>query len=114
MNEIKYGDIILLDLSGAMHSEQGGVRPALVIQNDKGNLYSPTILICPITSKNKKYLPTHMEIRPEDSGLKETSIALFEQVRVADKQRVIKKVGHIKENLIKQVNRCLTISFNMI
>lgn len=88
---VRYGDIFLIDFDGAKHSEQGGIRPAIVVQNDVGNAHSPTILVAPLTIKNKKYLPTHLEITPAESGLKEISTALFEQVRVADKRRIIKK-----------------------
>ncbi len=111
---VKYGDIFLIDFDGAKYSEQGGVRPALVVQNDMGNIYSPTMLVAPLTSKTKKELPTHMKITPDKSGLKETSTALFEQVRVADKKRIIKKIGHIDNSLIENIIKCLTISFNMV
>ncbi len=111
---VKYGDIFLIDFDGAKYSEQNGIRPAIVIQNDVGNAHSSTILVAPLTSKTKKYLPTHLEITPAESGLKEVSTALFEQVRVADKKRIIKKVGHIDNSLIENVKRCLTISFNMV
>lgn len=114
MEDIRYGDIVLLNLEGAKYAEQDGIRPALVIQNDKGNQYSPTVLICPITSQNKRYLPTHLRLMPEKSGLKKPSIALFEQVRVADKQRIIKKVGHIDESFKNSINHCLAISFGMM
>ncbi len=111
---VRYGDIFLINFDGAKHSEQGGIRPAIVVQNDVGNAHSPTILVAPLTSKTKKYLPTHLEITPADSGLKETSTALFEQVRVADKRRIIKKVGHVDNSLIENIKKCLTISFGMI
>ncbi len=114
IESIRYGDIFLIDFEGAKHLEQGGIRPEIVVQNDVGNVHSPTILVAPLTSKTKKYLPTHLEITPADSGLRETSTALFEQVRVADKRRIIKKVGYINNSLIGNIKKCLTISFNMV
>lgn len=111
---IKRGDILLVDFEGAKCSEQGGIRPALVIQNDIGNRYSPTTVVCPITSRDKKLLPTHMEIDTEESGLKMKSVVLFEQIRTIDKSRVIKKIGHCGDSLNESMYKCLEISFGMI
>lgn len=103
--DVKYGDIFLIDFDGAKYSEQCGKRPAIVVSNDKGNQHSPTMLVVPLTTKNKKSLPTHLTIEPEKSGLKEISTALFEQVKVADKKRIIKKMGHVDNSLIERIKK---------
>lgn len=92
---ISRGDILIVDFGTATGSEQGGTRPAVVIQNDKGNIYSPTILVAPITSRMKKPMPTHMNVGTE-CGLMTESTILYEQTRVVDKCRVLKEVGHKK------------------
>lgn len=111
--DVKYGDIFLIDFDGAKYSEQCGKRPAIVVSNDKGNQHSPTMLVVPLTTKNKKKLPTHLIIEPEKSGLKEISTALFEQVKVADKKRIIKKIGRIDNSLIEKIKKSLTIAFGI-
>ena len=112
--DVKYGDIFLIDFDGAKFSEQCGKRPAIVVSNDKGNQHSPTMLVVPLTTKNKKKsLPTHLTIEPEKSGLKEISTALFEQVKVADKKRIIKKIGRIDNSLIEKIKKGLTIAFGI-
>lgn len=110
-NEVKYGDIFLVDFDGAKYSEQQGKRPAIVVSNNVGNEYSPTILVVPLTTKNKKDLPTHMTIAPQNSGLKEVSTALFEQVKVADKKRIIKKIGKLDSSLLTSIKNHLTNAF---
>lgn len=90
---ISRGDILIVDFGTATGSEQGGIRPAVVIQNDKGNTYSPTLLVAPITSRMKKPMPTHMNVGTE-CGLMTESTILYEQTRVIDKSRVLKEVGH--------------------
>lgn len=109
---IKRGDIVLVDFKGAIRSEQGGVRPAIVIQNDTGNKYSPTTLVCPITSRDKKNLPTHMPISSEsESGLEKDSVALFEQIRTVDKCRILKKIGFCNDFF--NIYRCISASFGI-
>lgn len=110
---IKYGDIFLVDFGKSEYSEQSGVRPAIILQNDIGNKYSPTTLVVPLTTKSKRNLPTHIEITPENSGLREVSTALFEQIRVIDKRRIIKKIGAIDTSLISHIKKALTIAFAM-
>lgn len=112
---IKKGDIYYADLSPVIGSEQGGVRPVLVVQNDIGNRYSPTVIIAAITSQiNKAKLPTHVEIRGEDYGLSKDSVLLLEQIRTIDKRRLGEKIGHVKEDIIARVNDALRISLGLI
>lgn len=112
---IKRGDMFYADLSPVIGSEQGGIRPVLIIQNDLGNKYSPTVIAAAITSqKNKANLPTHIEIDSAESGLKNKSIILAEQIRTIDKSRLKEKIGHIEnENIINQINNALGVSFGL-
>lgn len=108
---IKRGDIFYADLSPVIGSEQGGVRPVLVIQNDVGNKYSPTIIIAAITSQiNKAKLPTHIEINASEYGLTKDSVVLLEQIRTIDKKRLREKIGHFDEEKMKNVDECIKIS----
>ncbi|MBS4537427.1 type II toxin-antitoxin system PemK/MazF family toxin [Clostridium sp. D2Q-11] len=112
---IKRGDIFYADLSPVIGSEQGGVRPVLVIQNDVGNKYSPTIIIAAITSQiNKAKLPTHIEINASEYGLTKDSVVLLEQIRTIDKKRLREKVGHFDEEMMGKVNDCLKISTGLV
>ena len=98
---VKRGDMFYADLSPVIGSEQGGIRPVLIIQNDLGNKYSPTVIAAAITSQtNKTKLPTHIEIRENTSGLKNNSVVLVEQIRTIDKSRLKEKIGHIDDNKI--------------
>lgn len=111
---IKRGDIFYADLSPVIGSEQGGVRPVLVIQNDIGNKYSPTIIAAAITSQiNKAKLPTHIEISAQEYGLVKDSVILLEQIRTIDKQRLKEKIGRLDDELMEKVNEALTISFGL-
>ncbi len=111
---VKRGDIYYADLSPVIGSEQGGVRPVLVVQNDVGNKYSPTIIAAAITSQiNKAKLPTHIEIDAQGYGLSKDSVVLLEQVRTIDKQRLKEKIGHLDEEIMDKVNEALTISFGL-
>lgn len=102
-NKYKRGDILLVDFGRAVGSVQGGIRPALVTQNDKGNYFSTILQVAPITSKNKKDLPTHMTL-DEGCGLSCQSTVLFEQSRVIDSnEQVIKYLGHIEINRIAEI-----------
>ena len=112
---VKRGDIFYADLSPVVGSEQGGVRPVLVIQNDIGNKYSPTIIIAAITSQiNKAKLPTHIEISAEEYGLTKDSVILLEQIRTIDKKRLKEKIGHLSDELMKKVDECIQVSFGLV
>jgi mRNA interferase MazF len=111
---IKRGDIYYADLSPVIGSEQGGVRPVLIVQNDIGNKYSPTVIAAAITSQiNKAKLPTHIEISAQDYGLQKDSVILLEQIRTIDKKRLREKIGHMDEELMEKVNEALSISFGL-
>lgn len=111
---INWGDIVFCDFGDGCGSEQKGIRPALVIQNDKGNQCSSTVIVACITSADKRYLPTHVIVSPEQSGLKKDSTIMFEQIRTIDKSRIISKVGKVNaDELIKKVKKALTISLNI-
>ena len=111
---VKRGDIFYADLSPVIGSEQGGVRPVLVVQNDIGNKYSPTIIAAAVTSQiNKAKLPTHIEIDAATYGLSKDSVILLEQIRTLDKKRLKEKIGQIDDELIGQVNNALMISFGL-
>ena len=108
---IKRGDIYYADLSPVIGSEQGGVRPVLIIQNDVGNKYSPTIIACAVTSRlTKAKLPTHIELKEGESGLKKESVALLEQLRTLDKRRLKEKIGVLSDEKMEDVTRALCIS----
>lgn len=111
---VKRGDIYYADLSPVVGSEQGGVRPVLVVQNDIGNKYSPTVIAAAITSQiNKAKMPTHIEISAEEYGLNKDSVILLEQVRTIDKRRLREKIGHLDEELMLSVNDALSVSFGL-
>ena len=112
---IKRGDMFYADLSPVVGSEQGGIRPVLIIQNDIGNKHSPTVIAAAITSQTgKNKLPTHIEIGSQDNGLKADSVVLTEQIRTIDKSRLKEKIGHIDdEKIINQVNNALGVSFGL-
>lgn len=109
---IRRGDIYYADLRPVVGSEQGGIRPVLIIQNDVGNRHSPTVICAAITSKmNKAKLPTHVEIAAQKYGIVKDSVILLEQVRTIDKSRLREKVCHLDEDIIERINRALLISF---
>ena len=112
---VKRGDMFYADLSPVIGSEQGGVRPVLIIQNDLGNKYSPTVIAAAITSQlGKNKLPTHIEIGSENNGLKADSIVLTEQIRTIDKSRLKEKIGHIDDVVImNKINNALGVSFGL-
>ena len=111
---IKRGDIFYADLSPVIGSEQGGVRPVLIVQNDIGNKYSPTVIAAAITSQiNKAKLPTHIEISAQDYGLQKDSVILLEQIRTIDKKRLRERIGHLDDELMEKVNEALSISFGV-
>lgn len=110
---IKRGDIYYADLSPVVGSEQGGLRPVLIVQNDVGNRYSPTVIAAAITSKvDKARLPTHINIE-ETCGLHRKSMILLEQVRTLDKIRLKEKMGHISDATMQQVDRGLQVSLGL-
>lgn len=111
---IKRGDIYYADLSPVIGSEQGGVRPVLIVQNDVGNKYSPTVIAAAITSQiNKAKLPTHIEIGALEYGLAKDSVILLEQIRTIDKKRLREKIGHLDDELMTKVNNALEVSFGL-
>ena len=108
---VKRGDIYYADLRQVVGSEQGGVRPVLIIQNDMGNRYSPTVICAAITSKmNKAKLPTHIALNSEDYGIVKDSVILLEQVRTIDKSRLREKVCHLDESVMRRINQGLEVS----
>ena len=112
--KIRRGDIYYANLDPVIGSEQGGERPVLIIQNDKGNQHSPTVIVAAVTSRvnKKKSLPTHIPI--ECSSLAKDSIALLEQIRTIDKKRLKEKIGHLDDRLMTKVNEALEISFGLV
>ncbi len=111
---VKRGDIYYADLSPVIGSEQGGIRPVLIIQNDVGNKYSPTVIAAAITSQiNKAKMPTHIELSASDYGLYKDSVILLEQIRTIDKKRLREKVAHLDKKLMKTVDEALSISFGI-
>ena len=111
---VKRGDIFYADLSPVVGSEQGGIRPVLIIQNDVGNKYSPTVIVAALTSKiNKAKMPTHIELEGEKHGLPKDSVILAEQIRTLDKKRLKEKIGHVDDRLIHSIDHALKISFGI-
>jgi mRNA interferase MazF len=111
---IKRGDIYYADLSPVIGSEQGGLRPVLIVQNDIGNRYSPTVIAAAITSKvSKTKLPTHIEVFADKYGLARDSVILLEQIRTIDKKRLKEKMGHLDDDVMNRVNDAITVSFGL-
>ena len=111
---IRRGDIFYADLRPVVGSEQGGVRPVLIIQNDVGNRHSPTVICAAITSQmNKAKLPTHIELQARSYGLSKDSVILLEQVRTIDKRRLREHMGHVDEGLMNQVDSAIAVSFGL-
>ena len=108
---VKRGEIYYADLSPVVGSEQGGVRPVLVVQNDVGNRYSPTVIAAAITSKlDKAKLPTHIALRAGECGLPQNSVVLLEQIRTIDKKRLMSRIGELPPATMRRVNRAILIS----
>ncbi len=115
MNGIKRGDIYYADLSPVVGSEQGGVRPVLIIQNDTGNRYSPTVIAAAITSRmGKTKLPTHIDVYAARAGLARDSVVLLEQVRTLDKRRLKEKMGHLDEEIMIEIDNAIAISLGLL
>ncbi len=111
---VKRGDIFYADLSPVIGSEQGGVRPVLIVQNDVGNKFSPTVIAAAITSKmEKNKLPTHIEVNAADCGLSKNSVVLLEQVRTIDKKRLRERMGALDTNDMSKVNDAISVSFGL-
>lgn len=113
-NSIRRGDIYYADLRPVVGSEQGGVRPVLIIQNNMGNRHSPTVICAAITSRmNKAKLPTHVELDTRKCDMVRNSVILLEQLRTIDKQRLRERICHIDEELLEQVDRALMVSLEL-
>ena len=111
---IRRGDIYYADLSPVVGSEQGGLRPVLIVQNDIGNRYSPTVIAAAITSKMPKAkLPTHIDVFAGRVGLTKDSVILLEQVRTLDKRRLKEKMGHLDDELMSRVDTAISVSFGL-
>lgn len=111
---VKRGELYYADLSPVVGSEQGGVRPVLVVQNDVGNRYSPTVIAAAVTSKmNKAKLPTHIEL-PSSFGLAKDSVILLEQIRTIDKRRLKERIGELPDSTMSLVNKAILISLGFI
>lgn len=111
---VKRGDIFYADLSPVVGSEQGGLRPVLIVQNDVGNKYSPTVIAAAITSQiGKTKLPTHIDVFADRYGLAKDSVILLEQIRTIDKKRLKEKMGHLDDALMSRVDDAISISFGL-
>lgn len=111
---IRRGEIYYADLSPVVGSEQGGIRPVLIVQNDMGNKHSPTVIAAAITSQREKAkLPTHISIPAKENGLAKNSIILLEQIRTIDKKRLKEKMGNLDPDSMNQVNNALSVSFGL-
>ena len=111
---VKRGDIFYADLSPVVGSEQGGMRPVLIVQNDTGNRFSPTVIAAAITSRTgKAHLPTHIELAGGSMGLARDSVVLLEQIRTIDKRRLREQVGRLDERLMARVNGAIAVSFGL-
>lgn len=114
--DVRWGDIVYVDFTdNSRGSEQSCIRPAIIVQNNIGNEHAPTTIVASITSQEKKPMPTHVMVKPYQSGLNKVSTIMCEQIRTIDKSRIISKVGHIDtEWLIEKIKKSLTISFNVV
>ena len=114
MSIVKRGDIYYADLSPVVGSEQGGMRPVLIVQNDTGNKHSPTVIAAAITSQTgKARLPTHIELDAQSVGLTRDSVILLEQIRTIDKSRLREKMGRLDENTMTRVDSAIAVSFGL-
>jgi len=112
---VRRGDVFYADLNPVVGSEQGGVRPVLVVQNDVGNKYSPTVIVAAITSQiDKAKLPTHVELKKEDYGLEKDSVVLLEQLRTIDKRRLKEKITFLDNEIMAKVDEALKISLGLV
>ena len=113
-NSVRRGEIYYADLSPVVGSEQGGMRPVLIVQNDVGNRYSPTVIAAAITSQqNKARLPTHIEIEARTYGLSKNSVVLLEQVRTLDKKRLRERMGRVDDRIMEKIDTAIAVSFGL-
>ncbi|NLZ53771.1 MAG: type II toxin-antitoxin system PemK/MazF family toxin [Thermoanaerobacteraceae bacterium] len=111
---VRRGDIFYADLNPVVGSEQGGIRPVLVVQNDVGNKYSPTVIIAAITSQiDKAKLPTHIELKSADYGLEKDSVILLEQLRTIDKRRLKEKITILDQDIMEKIDEALKVSLGL-
>ena len=114
MNQVKRGEIYFADLSPVVGSEQGGMRPVLIVQNNTGNRHSPTVIAAAITSQlGKARLPTHSELTGASCGLSRDSVILLEQIRTIDKSRLRERMGRLDDGTMKQVDNAISVSFGL-
>ena len=114
LHPVRRGDIFYADLSPVVGSEQGGMRPVLIVQNDVGNKHSPTVIAAAITSRqNKAKLPTHIELQGVSCGLSKKSVVLLEQIRTLDKRRLREKMGSLDDSVMQQVDGAIAVSFGL-
>lgn len=113
MTDVRRGDVFVVDYGVGVGCEQQGIRPALVIQNDVGNEFSPTVIVAAITDAQKRYMPTHFPIR-KDQGMDKDSVVMLEQIRTVDKQRLIRKVCSLPDETMKEMAATLLISLGVI
>ena len=112
---VRRGEIYYADLSPVIGSEQGGMRPVLIVQNNVGNKYSPTVIAAAITSqKYKTRLPTHISVNADNCGLQKDSVVLLEQVRTLDKQRLKERMGNLPDSEMNKINKALSVSFGLL
>ena len=112
--QVKRGDIFFADLSPVVGSEQGGVRPVLILQNDIGNKYSPTTIVCAISSQRfKSRLPIHVELTAAESSLNRDSVILLEQIRTLDKRRLRERMAHLSPNVMARIDQAIRISLGL-
>ncbi len=112
--QVKRGDIFFADLSPVVGSEQGGVRPVLILQNDIGNKYSPTTIVSAITSQRfKSRLPIHVELNAAESSLNRDSVILLEQIRTLDKRRLRERIAHLSPNVMARIDQAIRISLGL-
>ena len=112
-NSVKRGDIFYADLSPVVGSEQGGVRPVLIVQNDTGNRHSPTVIAAITSQTGKARLPTHISLAALSCGLPKDSVILLEQIRTLDKRRLREHMGKLDETMMKQVDGAIAVSFGL-
>ena len=110
---VRRGDIWYADLGEQKGSIQGGIRPVLIVQNDMGNKYSPCVQVVPITSKNKRFLPTHFDLNRCDCGLPKNSVALIEQNTTINKSQLVDKIGSVPMNSMERIEQCIMVSFGI-
>lgn len=111
---VRRGEIFYVNLEKGIGSEQGGIRPVVIIQNETGNIYSPTVIIAAITSQqHKKNIPTHVNINSEEYGLNKDSVILLEQIRTIDKSRLKEKIGRLSKKDMEKIDKALLISLGL-